>query len=324
MFRGFVFVVICVLVVVVGCGSSADQTSTRDSVTTAVPAEESTTVAPSTSTAEETPATSAGTDTTAAAATATSTTAETTVDEPDEAPLTVGELNERRINSRKYYLYVPLSYDPRTPAPLVLDLHGAGETPRYSFRRTDALAEETGAVFAYPEADVLSLLWRWDSDFEWTSDVDAVYIGRVIDDVESLLDIDPERVYAIGHSRGGGLSTFLPCHLGSRLSAVVTNVFLMHHDPPACRANEPIDLLVVVSDIDPITSIGETYMRETFGATGSLPGPWTDELAKWTETNSCGPGYSETTDDGDIVHRIYSCEESRLEVYQHPFGHIWS
>ena len=290
-----------VALVVVGCGSSAEQTSTAASVATTAPAEEPATVAPSTPAVEESLATSAETETTTVA----------------ETVFTPGEVVERQIGDRTYLLYTGASYDQSTPAALVLDLHAPEQSPWSSLARTKPLADQTGAVFAYPATIPQS---PWDTD----SDADAVFVGQVLDDIDQLLDIDQDRIYAIGHSNGGTFSTFLPCHLGSRLAGVVTNAFLIHHDQDACGANEPIDVLAIVGEFDEFTNLGETYIRDVHGGHGPYPGPWTDEIVKFADTNSCESAFAETTDDDGTLHRVYTCADARLEVYRFPGGHVWA
>ena len=289
-----------VALVVVGCGSVEEQTSTAASVATTAPAEEPTTVAPSASAAEESLAASAGTGTTTVA----------------ETVFTPGEVVERQIGDRTYLLYTGGSFDQSTPAALVIDLHAPEASPWSSLARTMPLANETGAVFAYPAA----LQTPWDTD----SDADAVFVGRVIDDVDQLLDIDQERVYAIGHSNGGAFSTFLPCHIASRLAGVVTNAFLIHHDQDVCGASAPIDVLAIIGEFDDFTNLGGTWIRDEHRGYGPFPGPWTDEIAEWADTNSCESAFRETIDDDGTLHRVYTCADARLEVYRFPGGHVWA
>ncbi len=314
--RVAVFAVVVVVIVLAGCGSGDEADTSTDASPTTATIDASTTTAPtSTSVADE--------------AEPTSTSTQSTVVEAEAPVFTPGEVMERQLGERTYLLYAASGFDQSTPAALVLDLHGLGETAWTSLGRTMPLADETGAVFAYPEANPVGEAGeqmglhprdlRWDME----SDIDATFVGRVLDDIESFLDIDPERIYAIGHSNGGELATFLPCHLGSRLSGVVTNAALAHHDQQACGSNEPIDVLAIIGEFDNHTNIGEPYLRENYGDFGSYPGPWTDEITHWAETNSCESAYAETTDHGTL-HRVYTCEDARLEVHRFRGTHVWA
>ena len=303
--RAAVSAVVVVAIVLAGCGSAGEaETSSEASPTTAAVDQETTTTTSTSTTVTDDAATP-------------STSEQSTVVDPEAPLFAPGEVMERQLDERTYLLYTGSGFDQSAPAALVLDLHGLGETAWSSLGRTMPLADETGAVFAYPAAVPQS---SWETE----SDADTLFVSRVLDDIDSFLDIDEERIYAIGHSDGGAFGTFLPCHLGSRLSGVVTNAFLMHHDQEACSARVPIDVLAIIGEHDNFTNIGETYMRESRGASGPLPGPWTEEVAQWAETNSCESTYAEATDDDGTLHRVYTCTGGRLEVYRFPGGHVWA
>lgn len=54
---------------------------------------------------------------------------------------------------RRYLLYVPDSYDPATPTPLVLTFHGFAEWPAHQMEtgHWNDLADEDGFIVVYPE-----------------------------------------------------------------------------------------------------------------------------------------------------------------------------
>lgn len=230
---------------------------------------------------------------------------------------TPGQVAEQTIDDRTYLLYVPETYDPAASTALLIASHGLGESPWSMVRRTQALADDHGVVVASPSADNADMRWDYETDRE------VAFVGAMIDDVSGTLSIDPERVYVLGHSRGGGLSTYLPCGLGERLSAVATNAFFMHHEQAGCEDLGPIDVIAVISAGDPITSKGADYIRDSLGGKGSLPDPWPEEATQWAATNSCDPTFVERDIGNDLLHRQYDCTGARLEVYVHPKGHIW-
>ena len=53
---------------------------------------------------------------------------------------------------REYLLYVPPSYDPATPAPLVITIHGFAQWPanQRDVSRWNPLADEYGFIVGYP------------------------------------------------------------------------------------------------------------------------------------------------------------------------------
>src|SRR4051812_36102370 len=57
-----------------------------------------------------------------------------------------------RESPRDGQLYLPASYSAKTPAPLVLALHGAGGSGRSALRVMQALADERGVVILAPDS----------------------------------------------------------------------------------------------------------------------------------------------------------------------------
>jgi len=92
-------------------------------------------------------------------------------------------------------LYVPTTYDPAKPAPLVLFLHGKfwTEIDYMAMPFFRQLAETTGAVVVAPYA-------RGDIQYADPAPVD---VYATLDAVIAALNIDRKRIYLAGHSMGG-------------------------------------------------------------------------------------------------------------------------
>jgi poly(3-hydroxybutyrate) depolymerase len=127
-----------------------------------------------------------------------------------------------------YRLYVPQSYDPAAGAPLVVALHGFGGNQDYFFRAVKALPallEKHGFIFVAPmglAADgwygaPLSIPGSAprssgaapppatrtpdeEASYRRLSEVDVL---NVLDLVRKEYNIDPNRIYLLGHSMGG-------------------------------------------------------------------------------------------------------------------------
>jgi predicted esterase len=103
-------------------------------------------------------------------------------------------------------LYFPKSYDPTRQVPLIIMLHGQGQTESEllatPFLR--ALADQSGAIFAAPFA-------RGDQEFDNTVASTDVY--DALDVLEKTISIDRRRVYLAGFSMGGfAIFTVAPIH----------------------------------------------------------------------------------------------------------------
>lgn len=95
-------------------------------------------------------------------------------------------------------LYVPKSYKPGTPMPLVMMLHGFsgwGDGQRALF----ALAEELGFIVIAPESRDIT----WGKEIPGF-DADVRYLGPAYRHVSSLVDIDDAHVALGGQSDGAG------------------------------------------------------------------------------------------------------------------------
>ena len=69
--------------------------------------------------------------------------------------LAINRTNGKIVSSgivRKYLLYVPESYNPTTPTPLVISMHGFAEWPAHQMRIShwNDVADEYGFIVVYP------------------------------------------------------------------------------------------------------------------------------------------------------------------------------
>ena len=119
-----------------------------------------------------------------------------------------------------YTLFIPSSYDPATPTPLVVDLHGLNVTPlmQILFDGTTDLAERHGFIVVAPMGFSVSGGWggRTGNPVETaqlkpgtsvryaTGELSEIDAMRVLEMVRENYTIDEDRTYLMGHSMGGG------------------------------------------------------------------------------------------------------------------------
>jgi poly(hydroxyalkanoate) depolymerase family esterase len=118
-----------------------------------------------------------------------------------------------------YWLYVPASYVPGSPMPLVVYLHGCNQSvPDAALgSRWNAVAEQKGFLVAYPEQPVglypaqpgnVSRCWNFSSPLEWArGGVEAGGIAAVTQRVMAVKSIDTTRVFVTGISAGGAMAS---------------------------------------------------------------------------------------------------------------------
>lgn len=211
-------------------------------------------------------------------------------------------------HTRRFWLYVPESYDPTTPTPLVMSFHGFGSNPvqQYSYSAWDKLADAHGFVVAYPQGTGFPA--RWNSgplSFGDSTSEDVAYVDKLLDTLEENLCIDSARVYTNGLSNGGGMSYRLACELSDRITAMggVAGYYTLE----TCEPTRPVPVIAFHGDRDSIVPID---------GVGDVPAI-ADWVAGWVERNECqttealepvgtvsGTRYTDCADDVSVVYYV--------------------
>jgi len=112
--------------------------------------------------------------------------------------------------------FVPRSYHPETAMPMLVMLHGAGNSARGVATYTFPLAEEFGVIVVAP-----------DSRDEATWDVllhgfgpDIEFIGRAMSETRGRYNIDPKKIWLAGHSDGASYALSLGLGTGDTFGYV--------------------------------------------------------------------------------------------------------
>lgn len=185
---------------------------------------------------------------------------------------------------------VPSSYDPGEPLPLVLVLHGLGSTGGEirEYLGVDRIAEERGFLVVHPDGSVDGRGNRfWDAtdaccNFIGDPTGDADRLARLIADVSAEYAVDPDRVHVVGHSNGGFMAYRLACEHADLVASVASVSGATFADPAECTPTEPVSVLQVHGDADPIIR----YDGGTFP--GRYPGA-VDTVTTWAGYAGCEP-----------------------------------
>ncbi|MEO6865573.1 MAG: PHB depolymerase family esterase [Gemmatimonadaceae bacterium] len=122
---------------------------------------------------------------------------------------------------RTYLLHIPAHYDTIRRAPLVIVLHGHGESAE-NFEKYTGMsdkADREGFIAVYPQAQGDPSDWHTAIDGPRKRD-DIVFVRDIINALERSYRIDHRRIYAAGHSNGGIMTYRLASTLSDRLAAV--------------------------------------------------------------------------------------------------------
>jgi phospholipase/carboxylesterase len=124
--------------------------------------------------------------------------------EPGAAP--IGLRAPGLAADRDGYLYVPATYGPDRPGPLVLLLHGAGEDARDGLALLRGQADAAGLILLAPASrdytwDLIALRGRYG--------LDVSAIDRALEQTFSHYAVDPARVAVGGYSDGASYALSL-------------------------------------------------------------------------------------------------------------------
>lgn len=139
----------------------------------------------------------------------------------------VDHTNGRLVSSgekREYLLYVPKSYNPEKPVPLVITIHGFTQWPanQAAVSQWNDLADEEGFIVVYPSGLGFPKRWRVSPNFDDSAEVEIElqFFRDLIDKLSKEYNIDHERIYVNGLSNGGGMSARLACDMPERIAAI--------------------------------------------------------------------------------------------------------
>jgi polyhydroxybutyrate depolymerase len=177
-----------------------------------------------------------------------------TVGQPDSlAPGT----HERTITvdklKRVHLIHIPPKYDPKKPMPVVLALHGATMTGKAMEGGTglSKTADDNGFIVVYPNGT--GFLPTWNAGFfpgEFNKVDDVKYLGKVLDDVEGVLAVDKERVYATGLSNGAMMCYRLAAEMSERIVCIAPVAGTMAIDK--YEPNRPVPVMHFHGTKDPL------------------------------------------------------------------------
>ena len=142
------------------------------------------------------------------------------VDSGPEGATTVQHMRVAGI-MRTYRLHLPAHFDSSRRVPLVIILHGHGESAE-NFERYTGMSDKAdteGFIVVYPQA--LGDPSEWHTAIDGSNQRDDIrFVRDIIDLLSRTYPIDQRRIYAAGHSNGGFMTYRLASALSDRLAAV--------------------------------------------------------------------------------------------------------
>lgn len=172
----------------------------------------------------------------------------------------------------EYELFVPSSYDDSEAHPLVVVLHGLGSSAARVIRYQGLvdLAEERGYLVVAPEGFNSrgwygSRGWGRTSDRPEASDdppntgqLSELDVLNVLAIVQKDFAVDPERIYLMGHSMGGGGTLYLAMKNPDVFDALGPVAPAIYSDPSGIEAVSDVPVIVVMGDADRLVDVEVT------------------------------------------------------------------
>jgi polyhydroxybutyrate depolymerase len=190
---------------------------------------------------------------------------------------------------------------------LVIVLHGSfgGGFQMEANSGFDAQSDRLGWIAVYPDG----VADGWDafgSTAKWGQHPgadDITFISNLIDRLEQTDNVDPNRVYVTGLSRGGMMSYRLGCALSDRIAAIAPvsgNMAMASGSADvSCTLSRPVSVFAIHGTADGTIPINGGHVDITFS-------PMADVIARWRSLDSCGAA-STTATDGPSTTTVWSC-----------------
>jgi polyhydroxybutyrate depolymerase len=232
--------------------------------------------------------------------------------------------------ARTWTVYVPSSYDPASPMPAVVTLHGrfGSGAGTAVYTGMNDIAEEHGFIAIYPDGLVNDYAesdadtgWNYIKGSPYYMDIepdDAVFLANLLDDLSRDLNIDRTRVYVNGMSNGGFMVHNLACRDPENYAAYATVAGSAYMGlPETCQTGTPVPMLIIHGTADDnIPWAGRTAFIA--GEDRYVSAPIQGVFAFWVERNGCNPEVIETEDlpasDPDTHVRILAVHECPHDV----------
>jgi polyhydroxybutyrate depolymerase len=207
---------------------------------------------------------------------------------PARTPCTVLPPGDQQVSvdtpdgDRTVLLHVPASGAYKR-IPLVIALHGAGETgPDFADDTGfSKLADRERFLVAYPTAVGPTSFWDISGAPQANLPEEVAELSRSLDALEGVACVDRSRVFVTGVSNGGGMTARLACELSGRLAGAAP-VAGGYRALPPCHPTRPLPVLEIHGTGDQVVPYG--------GLPPDYKGSVARYLARWRRLDGCsGP-----------------------------------
>ena len=189
---------------------------------------------------------------------------------------------------RPVEVHVPPGYD-CTPTPLVIMLHGysASGPIEEAYLQVKPVADARNFLYAYPDGMIDSRGYHfWNAtdaccNFDGSTVDDSAYLSQLVVEIGQHYNVDPARVFFMGHSNGGFMSYRMACDHADQIAAIASLAGAMWNDVSRCKPTTTVATLEIHGTAD-------TTIKFAGGLEGShaYPGAQTT-VTDWATLDGC-------------------------------------
>lgn len=189
-------------------------------------------------------------------------------------------------------VYIPDSYTPDTPTPLIILLHGYmnnGDDVE-NYIQLAQFVDSYGFLYVTPtgRSNFLGMEY-WNAtdaccDLFNNNPDDSAYLRGLIDAMQDRYNVDPRRIHFAGHSNGGFMSYRMACDHADIVASIASLAGATWDDPADCRPSEPVHTLQIHGTDDGVIRYN--------GGTVPLGGPHPSApqtTLTWAAYDGCDP-----------------------------------
>ncbi len=143
-----------------------------------------------------------------------------------------------------YHYYVPASYDPARPYPVVMMFHdsASGGVHELTTRGFQEIADEFDLLLFAPDSQSNMPAWRSGADFD--------FVVAAFKDFGERLCVDPRRRYLLAHGSGNRIAQRIACEYGA--SALAGTHFRRSVATTRCEREMQVPYLQMLGRDDPV------------------------------------------------------------------------
>lgn len=231
--------------------------------------------------------------------------------------------------------FVPSSYDPSVPLPLVLDFHGLGSNggEQILLSLYETLAEEEGFIVIHPTGAPSPLDGRltWElMQFDFPELDDLAFANALIDDALERYCVDETRVYSTGMSNGSLFTSRLICEMGDRIAAASSIAGVTHAE--GCEPSRAVPYIAFHGTDDEVVpfdgSVSDSSLEGDFGGDSGdfFSQIMSEEFAEFAADAGCDLEPSQESLSDEVTVYDYSGCQDGIEMSFYEIeggGHTW-